>query len=681
MTTAEDADRGRGTEVRLHGIGDHATYSALGKPRYREVIDSRVWIGEVPMLPPHKLRLVNWSRANRQLTRNIGWYLAFPATLVNVAGYMEPPKGRIRTVLRLAVGTASVCLTVVMAAWICAIIESGWQAIDGADDRLTRILLQFSGPAILITVILYRLANGRVLVDRGGILISLISIGSLVGVGIFAARRPASTTAGDGSPVLLVYDEVSNAIDPMTPIVVITSVIVCVIAIVLALLAFIPVFNARAPLAGAALLLVLAISILHAGASIVRLVIANVLQFFSWGDSRRDGEYPEILPTMLPVPDDVDLDDSTTELSNVLRIDFIPAFFLVAAVVFGVVAYAMAQRHQKAEQEKPEQAVRDDAGAKAAKDCAREARAHYMVTSIPKFLPWVALCAIPVTVACWAGLAVLLTALSPWCLRQVVLALNVLGAVLVIMILARRPERWADEIRRTFAAIADIAGFWSPDLHPLAGASYRRALLAGLRQAVTDLQFRYPDEVIALVGHSQGSVVCAWFVRGAHWEERRAEARSDRRALKDGLHAMDRTRSDRIALFTCGSPLESLYATCFPLHFGTEFFERTRKMTYNGNSWWNFWRLTDPIGTALPDVHNTRVGDKEGIEAKGHGEYWKEEAMRKKIAAFLEKRPIRTAGRGRACDSRPCPQVGNSVQTVLLASTSRNSQGKLNTTS
>ena len=76
--------------MRVHGIGDHATYSALGKPDYKELIDSAVWIGDVPNLPPHKLRLINWSRANREITRNLYWYLAFPFTLLNVAGYMEP---------------------------------------------------------------------------------------------------------------------------------------------------------------------------------------------------------------------------------------------------------------------------------------------------------------------------------------------------------------------------------------------------------------------------------------------------------------------------------------------------------------------------------------------------------------------------------------------------------------
>jgi hypothetical protein len=72
-------------EVRVHGIGDHSTFSALGRPKYKELVDSRVWSGQVPQLPAHPLRLVNWSRANRKITRHLGWYLAFPFTLPRCA--------------------------------------------------------------------------------------------------------------------------------------------------------------------------------------------------------------------------------------------------------------------------------------------------------------------------------------------------------------------------------------------------------------------------------------------------------------------------------------------------------------------------------------------------------------------------------------------------------------------
>ncbi len=44
---AEHRDRPQGVEVRIHGIGDYSTFSALGRPKYKELVDSRVWIGQV----------------------------------------------------------------------------------------------------------------------------------------------------------------------------------------------------------------------------------------------------------------------------------------------------------------------------------------------------------------------------------------------------------------------------------------------------------------------------------------------------------------------------------------------------------------------------------------------------------------------------------------------------------
>jgi hypothetical protein len=84
---------------------------------------------------------------------------------------------------------------------------------------------------------------------------------------------------------------------------------------------------------------------------------------------------------------------------------------------------------------------------------------------------------------------------------------------------------------------------------------------------------------------SQGSVVCAWFVRGGHWTEQPTEGMTDRRALKENLHQVNNnTRSDRIALFTCGSPLWTLYQMFFPRYFDGAFFARTSSMTFKGSS-------------------------------------------------------------------------------------------------
>ena len=73
-----------------------------------------------------------------------------------------------------------------------------------------------------------------------------------------------------------------------------------------------------------------------------------------------------------------------------------------------------------------------------------------------------------------------------------------------------------------------------------------------------------PAKPIALVGHSQGAVICAWFIRGGHWQEKSSENYSDEHALTMRLHDAPHEQSHRIALFTCGSPLGSLYAPSSP---------------------------------------------------------------------------------------------------------------------
>ena len=277
---------------------------------------------------------------------------------------------------------------------------------------------------------------------------------------------------------------------------------------------------------------------------------------------------------------------------------------------------------------------------------------HYLIAHLSVFIAKTALFSIVMIVLAWAFLFWGFCTLDLR-IENLLLTLKIVAAALIVLILLRRPEHVAERLRRIFGSIADIAGFWAPDLHPLAGASYRRALLSGIRQAINDLVLDFPDNPIALVGHSQGSVVCAWFVRGGHWTERRSEGRTDRRSIKE-LHRVTHDPSDRIALFTCGSPLESLYATFFPRYFDDEFFEKTRFMTYGSKEWHNYWRETDPIGTplGLPDNDDVDVTEKEDDDPRGHGEYWREKKLREDISRFIESaHPHPHTGNGQAADT------------------------------
>lgn len=648
---ATEDERAPGVEIRVHGIGDHATFSALGKPIYKESNDSRVWVGEVPSLPRHKLRLINWSRANRKLTRNFSWYVAFPFTLLNVAGYMEPTNTWSRRFMRSCVALASLCLTVAMAAWLSVTLETVWHGVSQSDDRLTAIVLQALAPALLICIVIYRMIKGRALVDKGGTAISVATIIVLLAGIVFLHSKPASRTDGLLHNSFLPDGTSLNAIDPMTTIVVYTTGIVWVLALLLVTVGLFRRNANAASFAGAAALLVVSISLLHASGSIVRLFVANIVQFLprSNGDFTAPGS--EIEYVLLPAPDDL-LSRQEDFYLPPLRIDLIPAFFIVMVAIFAAIALFYGRKIKEKPSEKavppgevargssPTGMGKSESAADARNRKQPRSRASFLITHLSMFLAKAVALGIILTASAWILLfcaLVLFTRNSPAVVEYTLLALRVLGALTVVLILFRKPEKVAEQLRRTFGSIADIAGFWAPDLSPLAGASYRRAILAGLRDAINDCQNQYKDEPIALVGHSQGSVVCAWFVRGGHWSERRSEGRSDRRAIRDGLHNIDRSAERRaIALFTCGSPLASLYQTFFPRYFDRNFFETTLCMSAGGRSWHNYWRATDPIGTKVDLATNHDVTETVGQDTNGHGEYWKEAILRTEITASFD---------------------------------------------
>ncbi len=124
--TALENHTAAGIEMRVHGIGDHDIYSSLGSPTYSDdnPPTDQVRVGEAPRLPGHPLRLVNWSRASRGINRSVAWYLAFPFTLMNVAGYMGPLKVKDALFLRVGLLVSGILLTASMAVWVGAIIET-----------------------------------------------------------------------------------------------------------------------------------------------------------------------------------------------------------------------------------------------------------------------------------------------------------------------------------------------------------------------------------------------------------------------------------------------------------------------------------------------------------------------------------------------------------------------------
>jgi hypothetical protein len=178
-----------------------------------------------------------------------------------------------------------------------------------------------------------------------------------------------------------------------------------------------------------------------------------------------------------------------------------------------------------------------------------------------------------------------------------VIASHVGAFLTVAFVLLNRRIRF---IRVAVAQIADIAGFWPVVWHPLAGRSYRPNVIAGINEELN----RAGLERVVLVGHSQGSVICAWIV------------------------AKRTKRTPEIHLITCGSPLHSLYEIFFPNEINKTTFQG---IDTNARTWVNFWRSTDPIATYISltsSVTNVCLQDPRDISLdahpKGHSDYWTE---------------------------------------------------------
>ncbi|MGZ6777693.1 MAG: hypothetical protein ACXVGO_01730, partial [Mycobacterium sp.] len=57
--SAEGLPQSGGVEMRVHGVGDHGLFSALGKPVYTGTAADRVRIGSLPSIPKHELKLIH----------------------------------------------------------------------------------------------------------------------------------------------------------------------------------------------------------------------------------------------------------------------------------------------------------------------------------------------------------------------------------------------------------------------------------------------------------------------------------------------------------------------------------------------------------------------------------------------------------------------------------------------
>ena len=645
-TSAEGLQQSGGVEMRVHGVGDHGVFSALGEPVYTGTVEDRVRIGSLPLIPKHELKLINWCRPSRRITRTLGWYLAYPFTMVNIAGYMGPERSedrgerRLWWFMRTAVVASSLMMTFAMAMWLTVTLETAWRLLGGVPNGLGSVFLCVFAPALLSGAVVNRMLRGRPLVDQGDRRVALLTLAVLVGAAGFLAGR---AFAGKG-----VLDAGAATVrDPMTVMVCVTTLVAWGFASALCWIAwraessrkghgqadFRPVPD-RTALAGAGILIAFAIAMLHTAGSGLRLFLQTVLEYTPPVIERRVHGASDSSRTVAETA-------AYAHFDRVLPIDVIPALFLIMVAVFSTLGWREYRRR------KPMCAARaaEPHGFK------EPVPSHVLLRDTHEFLGRATLVGMLASLGLWMALAGLIIAAadSGWgiagLLTSLFVALKFAGLVLLVVIVVRWPEHTRERIKRVLESVTDVAGFWAPDLHPLAGASYRLAVLRGLRRGVQDVRKDEPAKPIALVGHSQGAVICAWFVRGGHWQQKSSEDCSDERALAMRMHDAPHEQSDRIALFTCGSPLGSLYRTFFPRYFDETFFQTAARKSY-GNVWRNYWRNTDPIGARLdrrvvgtavegPRVHDIDVTELEGEATKGHCEYWQDGRVRRDIEEYF----------------------------------------------
>ncbi len=350
-TSAEGLQQSGGVEMRVHGVGDHGVFSALGKPVYTGTVADRVRIGSLPLIPKHELQLINWSRPSRRITRTAGWYLAYPFTLVNVAGFMGPERcedraeSRLWWFMRTAVVASSLMMTFAMAMWITVILETAWRLLGGVPSGLGSVFLCAFAPTLLAGAVVNRMLRGRPLVDRGNRRVALLTLVVLLGAAGFLAGR---AIAGKG---VLDSGEATTR-DPMTVMVGATTLVAWGFASALCCVAwraersrkghgrvgFRPVQD-RTALAGAGILIAFAIAILHTAGSGLRLFLQTVLEYTPPVIERRvqgaAGNPRMVTETAV-----------YAHFDHVLPIDVIPVLFLIMAAVFSTLVWREYRRRK-----------------------------------------------------------------------------------------------------------------------------------------------------------------------------------------------------------------------------------------------------------------------------------------------------------------------------------------------
>ncbi|MFJ6078017.1 hypothetical protein ACIQC0_06900 [Pseudarthrobacter sp. NPDC092419] len=637
-------------ELRVHGIGDQHLLDALGHPPVLFLgYPTRPDTLAPPRLPNHELRLINWSRTSRRAARFL-WYLALPFTLINVAANMAPPPNGHGTrvigwMVRFIAVIIGLVMTVSLHLWGVAIIETGFRWIrlpsapqlpvvpwldPGSSQFPNLVVTTVIALGIILRVIFLvtrRLtANPVALGLIGALHLTAVLATSAVlyfspptlwraptGLGWLTVQSPttqdqleqlrswhATMPLAEYCTRLVENPQLfTTRWDTLTALVASSVGLTLLLGVLLIASGYVTksqmvpnwpesprVSDKRAPrspsLAGAALVLIIAVSLFQATGSALRFGvgwIATYLDGFDGFTIFQDGTGLSPLDRLVMPAYGGACEDAGA------IVDRIPLYGLVCLLILVLSAFLI-------------NAVLPH-GARWPREWERTQRAEYIhrfIGGLPHTLLPSLLLAL--AASAYAGNALLLSSWIRGPLGESLSALIsqvIAVAIVVFMLLAGHMH----SVSKIYNQIADVAGFWPVEWHPWAGRSYRETVIQG----VTNELNRQGLERIALVGHSQGSVICAWLL--VHTE-------------------LDNDR--RVHLITCGSPLYSLYAAFFPAHFSENFFAR---LSNKSISLANFWRKTDPIATPIPSANrldNVLLDDPlepdKDPEPRVHSDYW-----------------------------------------------------------
>ena len=609
-------------EVRVHGIGDHGLLSAQGSgtllDQTHEPGAEGISISAPPAAPDHRVRYLNWSRTSRSKVR-LFWYFAFPYTLVNTAAFMCPRAGRGRQFHQVFVIAWGAVLTAATVLWVIAASETILRyVVDGrgamwASFGVPLVIGSLIPLVIAVRAVKHR-GEGRVAAgwEISGIALGvnfLAAAGVVAAVAIWTpARNTVPTRGGTGAAPCLVGPGGADCVvyrgDWLT-IAALGTVGVAVLALLFLAVASVMSRdktwqgNEASPLLGTGIALLAATVSLHVGWSSFLIAIQALLGYLAaWYFlpflDRAAGTHPAD-GLLLPF-------DAGSLVSGATQAGYVYGPHLVAIVLMAPVVLVCLLAAICVALSAVERAVGRLLGVPAVSipGLAAARRMHRWITATSGARLTALVGGATLMWALWLVAVVsFLDDPPPLGSPSALIAFFILMQHLLLvgfLLLAL-----VGSLRKPLAVLGDLVGFWNISAHPLAALPYRNVVVSAIRKEVAG------PRPVALVGHSQGSVLCFTALL-----ERAREA-------ADAGPAVDRGPANgRIDLVTCGSPIASLYGRFFPRFFGAT---EMQLVNTSVSSWRNFWRDTDPIATEVGAVSGDKaLTDPPKAEAEAEAE-------------------------------------------------------------